>query len=365
MQWGERRVGLIGGAPAVVLLAVVAVAGVAVAGVAGAGPAAAAQPPSGLTADVQQAAQLATAAGYTTGIGVLDLQTGAYAGGGEDTAGFASESVVKVLIATELLLSGQMTGATESTAYEMITESDDDAADALYGLAGGDEVVDLVAAHYGIPDLGAPPSEAGWWGNTQLTAKGLVQFYAAAAGDPTVGPWLEAAMAHATQYGADGTYQFFGLPSATTGAAVKQGWGDDGDDSPNAVFASTGYVENGRFAVAIFTDGPPSSYGDAISAVLTAQARALLPGGSIIDPTSSAAPPTTPTTSTTPTTPPAAPSTAASTTAAPPAAAPAGAGSGANAAAPRAASPLVRGGAVLFAMAVLAAVVGAISVRHR
>ena len=63
------------------------------------------------------------------------------------------------------------------------------------------------------------------------------------------------------EYGADGTYQFFGMPSATTGAAIKQGWGDDGDDSPNADFNSTGYVDGGNYAVAILTDGrrPPTA----------------------------------------------------------------------------------------------------------
>jgi hypothetical protein len=242
--------------------------------------------------DAEDAAQVATAAGYRTGVAVLDLETGTYTGAGEDTATFASESVVKVLIATELLLTGKMTGDTETTAYEMITQSDDEDADALYGLAGGDDVVTLVAEHYGIADLGSPPDRAGWWGNTHLTAKGLVQLYAAVAQDDTVGPWLMNAMAHATEYGSDGTYQFFGLPSATTGAAVKQGWGADGDDAPNAVFNSTGYVDDGRYAVAILTDGPSSTYGSAISAVVTAQAKALMPDGAIEQPAASAAPAT-------------------------------------------------------------------------
>jgi hypothetical protein len=92
------------------------------------------------------------------------------------------------------------------------------------------------------------------------------------------------AMAHATTYAADGTDQSFGIPSATSGAAVKQGWGDDGLDTPNAVFNSTGYVNDDRYAVAILTDGPPSSYGSAISAVVTAEARRLMPNGTIDDP---------------------------------------------------------------------------------
>lgn len=236
---------------------------------------------AGLASDVRAAASAATSQGYRTGVAVLDLRTGQYTGAGEDTAPFASESVVKVMIATQLLATGQMTGTTEQTAYRMITQSDDDAANALYGLAGGDDVINLVATRYGIADLGSPPSRAGWWGNTEITAKGLVQLYAAIGGDPVVGPWLMEAMAHAAQYGSDGTYQYFGIPSATSEAAIKQGWGDDGNDSPNAQFNSTGYVDGNQVAVAILTDGDPSTYGSAISSVVTAQARALMPGGHI------------------------------------------------------------------------------------
>ncbi|MGX7679808.1 hypothetical protein ACSMXN_13035 [Jatrophihabitans sp. DSM 45814] len=238
---------------------------------------------SSIASDAQAAADVATTAGYRTGIAVLDLQTGDYTGAGDDSGEFASESVAKVLIATELLLTGQMTGATESTAYQMITESDDDDADSLYGLAGGDNVLEDVSEHYNIPFLGSAPKEAGWWGNTEITAKGMVSLYAAVAKDPVVGPWLINAMAHTTEYGADGTDQFFGIASATTGAAIKQGWGDDGNDSPNAVFNSTGYVDNNQFAVAILTDGDASTYGQPISSMVTAEAQALMPDGQLDD----------------------------------------------------------------------------------
>jgi hypothetical protein len=237
-----------------------------------------------VTSAAQSAAAAATVQGYRTGIAVLDLQTGQYTGASEDTTPFASESVAKVLIATELLATGQMTGDTATTAYQMITQSDDDDADTLYGLAGGDDVINLVAARYHIDDLGTPPNQPGYWGNTEITAKGLVYLYAAIAKDPVVGPWLLDAMSHTTEYGADGTYQFFGIPSATSGAAVKQGWGDDGDDSPNAVFDSTGYVDQDQFAVAILTDGSPDTYGSAISDAVTAEAQTLMPGGMIDDP---------------------------------------------------------------------------------
>jgi hypothetical protein len=247
-------------------------------------PAASATVSTSFASAATAAAALATSQGYRTGIGVLDLQTGQYAGAGADTEWFASESVVKVMIAARLLATGQMTGSTETTAYQMITESDDDAADALYGLVGGADVLPWAETYFHIPDLGAPPADPAWWGGTEITAKGMVSLYAAIAKDPRIGPWLMNAMAHTTEYGADGTDQFFGIPSATTGAAVKQGWGDNGLDAPNAVFDSTGYVDHDRYAVAILTDGAASTYGAAISAVVTGEAQALMPHGTIVDP---------------------------------------------------------------------------------
>jgi hypothetical protein len=247
-------------------------------------PSASATAPTSLASAATATAALATSQGYRTGIGVLDLQTGQYTGAAEDTQWFASESVIKVMIAARLLATDQMTGSTETTAYEMITQSNDDDANALYGLAGGADVLPWAASYFHITDLGAPPGNPAWWGSTEITAKGLVYLYAAIAKDPGIGPWLMNAMAHTTKYGADGTDQFFGIPSATTGAAVKQGWGDDGLDTPNAVFNSTGYVDHDRYAVAILTDGAPSSYGTAISAVVTAEAQRLMPNGTIDDP---------------------------------------------------------------------------------
>jgi hypothetical protein len=114
----------------------------------------------------------------------------------------------------------------------------------------------------------------------------LVKFYAKVKKDRRVGPWLLRAMHRAHRYGSDGTYQFFGLPSATTGAAVKQGWGIDYDDwGRSADFNTTGFVNGDRYAVAILARGPSSTYGRAIGGALTNTARLLLPGGRFPDAT--------------------------------------------------------------------------------
>jgi hypothetical protein len=218
--------------------------------------------------------------GYRSSVAVLDTQTGTFTGAGDYTSYYASESVMKVFIATRLLMTGQMSGWNATTAYKMITQSDDASANALYGRAGGDGVITWIKQALDIPNLGAPPLRSGWWGGTRITAAGMATFYNKVRHRPAIWNWLGNAMHHATTYGSDGTFQFFGIPSATTGAAVKQGWGGD-DAAWQPAYNSTGLVNGDRYAVVILTQG--GSYGG-IPGMVTAEARLLLPGGKVVSP---------------------------------------------------------------------------------
>lgn len=227
---------------------------------------------------VRSAAAYANNHGYSIGIGVLDTKTGKFYGR-HGKKEFASESVVKAFIATEILLKGEMHGDTSKTAYKMITQSDDDAADKLYGMAGGDGVVTKLAKHYHIKDLGSPPTRHGWWGNTHITAEGMAHFYADVKEDKKVWPWLSKAMAHATKYGSDGQYQYYGIPQATDGWAIKQGWGADSDCFCGSDFESTGFADHKRDVVVLLAHGPSSTYGSPIEQMLDHTANEVLPGG--------------------------------------------------------------------------------------
>jgi hypothetical protein len=231
------------------------------------------------------AAGYARSQGYHVGIAVYDTKTNAVYGSGDDTGRFASESIIKTMIATRLILQGRMSGSTARHAWKMITQSDDGIASSFYSSVGGDGLINWIKQRYHVPNLGSPPRNPGWWGNTSITPRGLVTWYAKVQRDPRVGPWLLRAMHHATRYGSDGTYQFFGLPSATSRPAVKQGWGCDfGSGCDTADFNTTGFVNNDRYAVAILARGPVGSYGSAIGSMLTRTARLLLPGGHFPDP---------------------------------------------------------------------------------
>ena len=231
------------------------------------------------------AAQYGPAHGYRVGIAVLDTVRHKLYANAAATSDFASESVVKVMIANRLLVQGRMHGTTAQRAYKMITQSDDTIASSFYASVGGDGLILWIKRRYDVWDLGSRPSLRNWWGNTHITARGLVRYYARMKQDARVAPWLLNAMQHITKYGSDGTYQYFGLPSATTGAAVKQGWGDDYDDgSRSADFNTTGFVNSDRYAVAILARAPIKNYGKAIGGVLTETAKLLLPGGRFPDP---------------------------------------------------------------------------------
>jgi hypothetical protein len=230
-----------------------------------------------LNTALNQALAYATGRGEQAAIAVYDTETGTYTAVGNTDELYSSASVVKVFIATDLLLTGQMTGDTASVAYKMVTASDDDAADSLYGLVGGDSVITTIANHYGITNLGSAPADTGQWGETTITADGLVHLYAKLKADPEVWPWLSVAMSNTTQVGTDGTDQFFGIPSAAQDWAVKQGWMTG--LGPGSTYDSTGYVENDRYAIAILTFGSVNQYGSYMSNTITQTAKYALPGG--------------------------------------------------------------------------------------
>ena len=235
-----------------------------------------------------RAAILAAENDANVAVAVLDTQTGKFYGSAADDTQFPAESVVKVLIAANLLATGQMSGDTEQMAYQMITESDDDDADALWGTVGGPEVISWAQARYGIADLGAAPTQFGWWGNTKFTARGLVELYAAIRADPVVGPWLIDAMSHMAATADDGTDQDFGLAGQTTVGAFKQGWGGDDDADNSEQLNSTGLLDGNRYAVAILVQHVPYEPLSTLLPVMDAVAAAVAPQGQV---TLAAAPP--------------------------------------------------------------------------
>jgi hypothetical protein len=207
-------------------------------------------------------------------VAVVDLRSGRLHSAGDIDAEFPSASLIKVFIAARLLVEGRAEDpAVRDAMWRMIVCSDDDAATWLYGLVGGDSLPAWVTSYYGIGGV-APPSLPGWWGLSQVTARAMVTFYAHIAADPTVGAWLRAAMGATQPYGCDGFPQYFGLAAATAPWQVKQGWMCC--HFGRSQMHSTGFVDD-RYAVALLSEGPPSTYGEPGAVALTVVAQTLLP----------------------------------------------------------------------------------------
>jgi hypothetical protein len=212
-------------------------------------------------------------------VALLDRTTGTMYSAGSIDSTYASASLVKVFIAARMLAEHRdTTQAIKDMMWKMITQSDDDAASALYYQVGAENLVPWIASRYQLSGI-APTNKPGWWGLTKITARAMALFYARAANDPDVGPWLTNAMANAQKYGSDGFYQYFGIPSATSGWRIKQGWMCCLDSKTR--MHSTGFVDSDHYTVALLMEGSTSTYGSYGSTTLTVMAKALLPGGHI------------------------------------------------------------------------------------
>jgi hypothetical protein len=212
-------------------------------------------------------------------VALLDRNTGTMYSSGSIDSQYASASVVKAFIAARMLAEGRVTTPTiQDLMWRMITRSDDNAASTLYYQVGAEGLVSWIANRYHLTGL-APANMPGYWGLTRITARAMTLFYSQVANDAAVGPWLMNAMANATKYGSDGFYEYFGIPSATQGWRIKQGWMCCLENLTR--MHSTGFVDGDRYTVALLTEGSRSTYGSYGATTVTLMAQALLPGGHI------------------------------------------------------------------------------------
>jgi hypothetical protein len=220
-------------------------------------------------------------------VALFDRVTNTFYGAGDTESYYRAASVVKVFIAARLLRAGPASGGSLTSGdwsdlWQMITCSDNNAADRLWARGGyWQGVISWAQATYGIPSSLLSPSEhPNSWGTTWITARGMVQFYAAVGNDKLVSPWLLMAMANANPNCGG---QFWGLPVVASSWAVKQGWVCcwSNPAEPQTRLHSTGYVDNYNYVAVLLTEGPQSLYSGAGRSYVTAMAQALLPGGSV------------------------------------------------------------------------------------
>ncbi|MGH3972709.1 MAG: hypothetical protein ACRDS9_05220 [Pseudonocardiaceae bacterium] len=212
------------------------------------------------------------------GFAVFDRHSGTELASHNAGQQFASMSLVKLLIALDVLASDNWAipdGATQQKLRRMLADSNDGIASAMWAANGGPAIVTRMA---GLLELTGtqPPENPGRWGNTLITAQDVVTVYRYIT-DELPSPSrdvLLTALAAAPQFAADGFDQHFGIPDGMPNAtwAVKQGWGTSGS---KAVMTSTGLVGTDfRYVVVVLASAPARSY-STVPAVITAGAGAL------------------------------------------------------------------------------------------
>ncbi|WP_330178938.1 hypothetical protein OHB26_20750 [Nocardia sp. NBC_01503] len=204
-----------------------------------------------------------------TGIEVVDTESGALLAAVNDDKRFYTASVVKLLIALDVL--GDGAGQRDSAAVQrMLSASDDAVASRLWGAAGGAEIITRMSEKIGLTATSAS-SHSGQWGETLTTARDVMAIYRYLVNEaplPARDLILDA-LGQAAEIAADGVDQYFGIPDAMRGCewAVKQGWMWVGS---SLTLNSTGLVgPDLRYAVVLLSSQPTvsiSSGGAALTA---------------------------------------------------------------------------------------------------
>ncbi len=209
---------------------------------------------------------------------VFDRTTGSIVASQNADQQVASMSVVKLLIALDVLARNNWTipdAGTQQQLHQMLANSDDEIANELWTAGGGPAIVTRMASLLRLTGT-APPGDPGEWGDTKITPQDMVTVYRYLADQlpKTDQDLILGALSDAPNVAADGFDQYFGIPNGMpdTSWAIKQGWGTSG---ANAVMNSTGLVgPNWRYVVVVLSAAPVRSYAT-LPAVVTAAAGAL------------------------------------------------------------------------------------------
>ncbi|MGW4483880.1 hypothetical protein ACWEOE_08560 [Amycolatopsis sp. NPDC004368] len=186
---------------------------------------------------------------------------------------YTSASLVKLLIAMAALKNGSPAGIVE----EMLSRSDDTVASTLWVANGETEIVTDAIRTMGLTGT-SPPASAGRWGDTEITAGDITKIYQYLmdkAPEPTRTTILTG-LRGATQFGADGFRQYFGIPDALGPGnfAVKQGWSCC---RPTRMLHTSGLVFKDRYIVTVLTEQPEDVDYDTASDQVTKVVKRLLP----------------------------------------------------------------------------------------
>lgn len=241
-----------------------------------------ASPGTGTVASAVAAADRTAAGldGVSLGVAVADRASGQVTLGGGGSTPFESASVVKLFTVVDVLHrseTGDLTLAPDdpATIARALGRSDDAAMDDLWERYGDVTTVTDVVGLAGLQDT-APPSDPDQWGETTTSARDVlaVYRYATTALNPVDRKSVTDALGAASDTGADGFDQAFGLLAAPrpAGAQAKQGWMSDG----SLYLHTTGVPATGSpYVVAVLSRQPATESWDTARSVVSSATAAL------------------------------------------------------------------------------------------
>jgi hypothetical protein len=180
---------------------------------------------------------------------VFDRQRGAATVSVHADRGYTSASLVKLLIALQVLERNGPAGDVQ----RMLSRSDDELASRFWMSYGGTSIVTRWAAKLGLTGT-RPPADPGRWGDTRLTVSDVVRIYQYLLDQKS--SVIMKALRDATERGSDGFRQYFGIPDAAAGRAwaVKQGWACC---RPGRTLHTSGVLgDDSRYIVVVLTEHP-------------------------------------------------------------------------------------------------------------
>ncbi|MQA14389.1 MAG: hypothetical protein GEV09_09505 [Pseudonocardiaceae bacterium] len=213
--------------------------------------------------------------GTTLGVAVADRATGERAIGRTGAEPFYSASLVKIIMAVDVLQRRHAGLPVSPTDLKLLRRalgpSDDEAMNLLWVRFDGPEAVARVARQLGLRET-HPPADPSQWGETVVSARDIVTVYRHVLdGMPAADRELiTAALATAPATAADGFDQAFGL-APLSGAKSKQGWMCCPDGHIQLHSAGT-LGEQQRFVVALLSSIPADRGYDAGRGTVTAAA---------------------------------------------------------------------------------------------
>jgi hypothetical protein len=211
----------------------------------------------------------------TVSVAVLDRATGRFASNAAGTKPMYSASVIKIVLAVDMLQRRAVSPADLALLRRALGPSDDKAMNVLWTRLDGPSAVSRVARQLGLTAT-RPPANPSQWGQALVSARDMVVVFrhildSMPAADREL---IMGTLAGAPPIAADGFNQAFGLMAAAPSAAAKQGWMCCVDGRIQLQSVGT-LGEQRRFVVALLSSHPAGRGHDDARKIVNAAADAV------------------------------------------------------------------------------------------